>query len=153
VPTRSRPHVPSATRAERSAARPVLLATFDVPLDAEAVEVAVDAAVEARSRLLVVNVVETPFMPSTLAMWDYVVRPEIEESLRRPAELAKSLGLEVERLRVRSPHPVEALVQVVGEREPGLVVLGPDRSRLRARRYRRAAKAVRERVNCLVWVK
>jgi hypothetical protein len=39
----------------------------------------------------------------------------------------------------------------VRERDPGVLVFGPDRTRLKPRRYRRAEKAVRERVSCLVW--
>ena len=74
------------------------------------------------------------------------------DALRAPAELAHSLGVAVERLRVRSPRPVDALLELVAEREPALLVFGPDRSRVPARRYRKAAKAVRERATCLVWL-
>ena len=58
----------------------------------------------------------------------------------------------VERLRIRSPRPVEALLQVVAERRPGVLVFGPDQARLRARTYRKAAKAIRARASCLVWL-
>jgi nucleotide-binding universal stress UspA family protein len=132
-------------------ARPVLLATFDVPFDADAAELGVDAAAEAGAALHVVNVVAVQFMPITLVGWDYVERPDVEESLRRPTELATSLGVRVERLRVRSPHPVAALLQVSSERDVGLIVFGPDRSCLSRWRYRRAAKAIRERATTLVW--
>lgn len=132
-------------------ARPVLLATFDVPFDAEAAELGVDAAAEAGAALHVVNVVAEQFMPITLVGWDYVERPDVEESLRRPSELAASLGVEVERLRVRSPHPVGALLQVASERGVGLIVFGPDRARLARWRYRRAVKAIRARATTLVW--
>jgi hypothetical protein len=53
---------------------------------------------------------------------------------------------------VCSPHPIAALIETIGEREPGLIVFGPDPARLRRRLYRRAAKAVRERATCLVWL-
>jgi nucleotide-binding universal stress UspA family protein len=129
-----------------------MLVTLDVPVDPMAAEVGVDAAVEAGQPLLVVNVVETAFLPSTLANWDYVVRPDVEESLRRPSELAHSLGVKVERLRVRSPHPLDALLEVVAERAPGLLVFGPERERLSPRRYRKAAKTVSERAGCLCWL-
>jgi hypothetical protein len=33
-----------------------------------------------------------------------------------------------------------------------MLVFGPDRTRLKARVYRKAAKAVRERAACLVWL-
>jgi hypothetical protein len=77
---------------------------------------------------------------------------EEADALRAPAELAHSLGVRVERLRVKSPRPVEALVEVVVERQPGVLVFGPDRSRLRARAYRKAARAIRDRAACLVWL-
>jgi hypothetical protein len=54
-------------------------------------------------------------------------------------------------VRVRSPRPIEALLELVAERDPGLLVFGPDRTRLTTRRYRKAVKAVRERAACLVW--
>ena len=144
----SRPALPVQ---ERSGARPVMLATLDVPFDSEAAAFGVDAAVESGVVLIVVNVVETPFLPSALAGWDVPAPPEVEDSLSAPSRLALALGVEVERLRVRSPHPVDALLQVAGEREPGLLVFGPDRTRLRRRRYRKAERAVRERASCLVW--
>jgi hypothetical protein len=144
----SRPALPVQ---ERSGARPVMLATLDVPFDSEAAAFGVDAAVESGAALIVVNVVATPFLPSTLAGWDVPAPPEVEDSLSAPSRLALALGVEVERLRVRSPHPVDALLQVAGEREPGVLVFGPDRTRLRRRHYRRAERAVRERASCLVW--
>ena len=58
----------------------------------------------------------------------------------------------MERLRVCSVHPVDALLEVVTERDPGLLVIGPDRSRVRRRVYRKAARAVRDRAACLVWL-
>lgn len=134
--------------------RPVLLATLGVPFDPAASSFAVDAAVEAGEPLLVVNVVELPPLGMSVAMgYDQLPDPpDQEEALRAPAALAASLGVAVERLRVRSPRPVEALVQVAAERAPGLLVFGPDRSRLKPRLYRRAAKRIRARVGCLVWL-
>jgi hypothetical protein len=78
--------------------------------------------------------------------------PADAEAFRAPARLAASLGVAVERVRVRSPRPLEALLEVVAERSPGLLVFGPDRGRMRPRRYAKAAQAVRERASCLVWL-
>jgi hypothetical protein len=138
----------------RDAGRPVLLATLGVPFDPAASAFAVDAALEAGQPLVVANVVQLPPLGMSVAMgYDQLPdRPEEAEALRAPAELARSLGAEVERLRVKSPRPVEALLQLVAERTPGLLVFGPDRSKLRSRRYRKAAQAVRERAGCLVWL-
>jgi hypothetical protein len=134
--------------------RPVLLATLGVPFDPAASAFAVDAAVEAGQPLVVANVVELPPLGMSVAMgYDQLPdRPEEAEALRAPAELAHSLGAEVERLRVRSPRPVEALLQLAAERAPGLLVFGPDRTRIRGRVYRKAARVLRERVSCLVWL-
>ena len=134
--------------------RPVLLATLGVPFDPDASAFAVDAAVEAGQPLIVANVVELPPLAMSVRLgYDQLPdRPEEAEAFLAPAALAHSLGVEVERLRVRSPRPIEALVEVVTERAPGLLVFGPDRNRIKRRVYRKAAKAIRERVACLVWL-
>lgn len=152
LPTR-RPAAPSRASTEGAAARPVVLATLDVPLDARAAAFAVDAATETGAPLHVVNAVERQFVPTTLAGWDYVADPEIEASLRAPCELAASLGVAVDRVRLRSPSPVRALLELTAERGAGLLVFGPDPARLSRRRYRRAAGTVRERAACLVWTR
>jgi nucleotide-binding universal stress UspA family protein len=131
-----------------------MLATLGVPYEPDAAGMAVDAAVEAGQPLVLVNVVEIMPLPGAVILkyGDVDDSPEDAAALLAPAELAHSLGVQVERLRVRSPHPVDALLEVVAERRPGLLVFGPDRSRLRKRVYRKAVKAVRERAACLVWL-
>ena len=137
-----------------SPARPVMLATLEVPFDAAAAAFAVDTAVETGQPLVVVNAVEILLAPASLTLGYGDVDPTEDDAagLRAPAELARSLGVRVERLRLKSPHPVAALVQLAAERRPGLLVFGPDRSRLRRRRYRNAAREVRDRAPCLVWL-
>jgi len=135
-----------------SAARPVLLATLDVPFADEAIAFAVDSAVETGQPLLVVNAAEIQPTPWSLLGYGYIEREDLQDELRKPAELAQSLAVLVERLRVCSPHPIDALLEVVAERNPGLLVFGPDWSLLKPRRYRRAAKKIRERATCLVWL-
>lgn len=132
--------------------RPVLLATLDVPFSDEATEFAIDAAVESGRPLILVNVAEVLPTTYTVLGWGYVERDDLQDALRKPAELAHSLAVQVERLRVCSPHPVDALLEIVAERDPGLLVFGPDRGHLSRRRYRKAERAVRERASCLVWV-
>jgi hypothetical protein len=138
-----------------AAGRPVLLATLGVPLNEEATVFAVDTAVESGQRLVVANVTALePLRMSITLGYDSLpeLTPEVSASLRRSAELARSLGVHVERLRVRSPRPVQALLELVADVRPGLFVFGPDRKALRERRYRKALGAVRDRVTCLVWV-
>jgi nucleotide-binding universal stress UspA family protein len=137
----------------RSAAgRPVFLATLDVPFSIEATAFAVDSAVESGRPLVVVNAAEVLPTTWTLLGYGYIEREELQDELRKPAELAQSLAVRVERLRVCSPHPIDALLELVVERNPGLLVFGPEPSRLRPRTYRRAAKKIRERAACLVWI-
>ena len=138
-----------------AAGRPVLLATLGVPLSEEASVFAVDTAVESGQRLVVANVTALePLRMSITLGYDTLpeLTPEVSASLRRSAELARSLGVHVERLRVRSPRPLQALLELVADVRPGLFVFGPDRRALRERRYRKALEAVRDRVTCLVWV-
>jgi nucleotide-binding universal stress UspA family protein len=134
-----------------AAGRPVLLATLDVPFAEDAAAFAVDSAVETGQPLVVVNAVEVPPTPWTLVGYGYIERDDLQNELRKPAELACSLAVRVERLRLCSPHPIEALLEIVAERDPGLLVFGPDRSRLKPRTYRRAAKKILAHVTCLVW--
>ena len=141
----------SATPAT-SGSRPVMLVTFDVPFAPEAAALAVDAAVESGQRLIVVNLAEVPIGPISLAMkYEYVGTQEVEDALREPTALAQSLAVDVERLRLCSPRPVEALLELVAERVPGLLVIGPDPERLQRRRYAKWTKRIGERANCLVW--
>jgi hypothetical protein len=135
-----------------AAGRPIVLATLDVPFAEDAAAFAVDCAVEAGQPLIVVNAAQIALTPAALVGYGYVEREDLQRELRKPAELAHSLAVRVEWLRVCSPHPTDALLEIVAEREPALLVFGPDRSALRPRRYRRAAKAVRERATCLVWL-
>ncbi|HEY7400694.1 MAG TPA: universal stress protein [Actinomycetota bacterium] len=135
--------------------RPVLLATLGMPFDQAAATFAVDSAVESGSPLIVANVTQLePLRMSLVLGYDALeeLTPEVSESVRAPAELARSLGVVVERLRVRSPRPVRALLDLVRERGAGLVVFGPDRRRIKPRAYERAVRAIREGVDCLVWI-
>lgn len=133
-------------------ARPVVLATLDVPFDEEATVFAVDSAVESGQPLVVVNAAQ--ILPTTVSLlgYGYIERDDLQGELSKPAQLAQSLAVHVERLRVCSPHPVDALLEVVAERNPGVLVFGPDRKRLRRWTYARAASRIRKRVSCLVWM-
>lgn len=139
-------------RTAASDSRPVMLVTFDVPVRPDAAAMAVDSAVESGQPLLLVNLVDLPIRPMT-ASWgqEVVVLEDVDASLRAPAELACSLAVAVERLRVVSPRPLKALLELVGERRPGLLVVGPDRTRIGRWRLRRAERRIRQSAPCLVW--
>ena len=153
--TATRTRRPRTTERGRASGRPVVLATLGVPFDEEAAIFAVDSAVESGSSLIVVNV--TQLQPLSLSVrmgYDALEEftPEVSESVRRPAELARSLGVPVERLRIRTPRPTRALLDLVAERRAGLLVFGPDRTRLPKHRYRYAVRKIRAATDCLVWI-
>lgn len=136
-----------------SGGRPVVLATSGVPFDDRAVEVAIDASLDSGGRLVVANVV--PLEPLACAQalgCNHVEAPEVSAALRRPVELARGLGVPVERLRIKSFRLSEAIVELARDLDAGLLVFGPDRSALAPRRYRRLVRAVRDDVACLIWV-
>jgi nucleotide-binding universal stress UspA family protein len=147
-----RPQVTAGPDAVRG--RPVMLATLDVPFDPSAVVFAVDSAVELGQRLIVANFVEQEPLPLSAMMGydDLPYPPEMAESLYQPVRLAQSLGVKVTRLRVKSFHPIQAIVEVTAEEDAGLLVFGPDLRRLRRWRYRRASRVIRNSVSALIWL-
>jgi nucleotide-binding universal stress UspA family protein len=140
--------------ADRAGGRPILLGTLDTPFDHDAVIFAVDSAVELGQRLIVANFVERPPLPlsAMLGYDDLPYTPEMADSMQEPARLAHSLGVEVTRLRVKSFHPIQAMLEVVSEQGAGLFVFGPDRRKIRRLHYLRAARAIRSKVTTLVWL-
>jgi len=130
-----------------------MLATLAVPFEPDSARVAIQAAIEGGVKLIVVDAVEMPFWPQSMATRHAELEePSDRQAIRRLVEQTAALGIEVEHLRVRSPRPVEALIELAGEREAGLLVLGPDPSRLRPRSFRRAVERIRKRASCLLWV-
>jgi hypothetical protein len=130
-----------------------VLATLAVPFEPDAARVAVQAALEGGVKLIVVDAVEMPLWLMSMT----TRRAELEEdddraAVRRMVEQIAALDIEVEHLRVRSPRPVEALLEVVSECDAGLLVLGADPTRLRPRLFRRAVKRIRRRASCLLWI-
>ncbi len=147
-PTLREPMAGRATRGD-----PVLLATLGVPFDPDGLSFALDAAVESGRPLVVANVVRLEPLPMSVMLgFDRLEPAELADALLEPARLARSLGVEIERLRVRSPRPLSALVELVSEIRPGIVVFGPDRARLSRRLYRKAAGKLSDEAPCLVWL-
>jgi nucleotide-binding universal stress UspA family protein len=134
--------------------RPIMLGTLDTPFDHDAVIFAVDTAVELGQRLIIANFVERPPLPlsAMLGYDDLPYTPEMAESLQEPARLAQELGVEVTRLRVKSFHPIQAMLQVISEQGAGLFVFGPDQRKISKLLYRRAARTIRSKVTALVWL-
>ena len=95
-------------------ARPVLLATLDVPFAEDATVFAVDSAVESGQPLVVVNVAQIHPTHWSVLGYGYIENEDLQRELRKPAALAQSLAVRVERLRVCSPHPVDCAPRARG---------------------------------------
>jgi len=151
---RGRVDAPPATPQRR--ARPVVLATMSVPVNARAEDMAIASALEAGAPLVVANLLELPPYPATLMLLGpggaTLPHEEALEEVRATAARAAAFGIRTELLRVSSPRPVRALLELVAERDAGLLVFGPEPRRTRRRRMRAAARQVRRRAPCLVWV-
>jgi nucleotide-binding universal stress UspA family protein len=144
---------PADVTAAGSDPRPVVLATLAVPFEPEAFRIALQAAMDSGVTLIVVDAVELPFWPQSIATRHADL--ELDEDRARIKELvshAAGLGVEVEHLRVRSPRPAEAVIEIATERRAGLLVFGPDPSRFKPRFFSRVVKRIRKRVSCLLWV-
>jgi nucleotide-binding universal stress UspA family protein len=150
---RPAPAEPSATVTGSAGTGPVVLATVAVPFEADAFRVAVAAASEASATLVVLDAIELPFWPQSIATRHADTELEDDrEKIRELVERAAALGLDVEHLRVRSPRPVDALLEVAGERGAALLVFGPDRTRIKPRGFARMVRRIRRRAGCLLWV-
>jgi hypothetical protein len=136
-------------------AGPVVLGTLAVRIDAAAERMALETALEAGVPLIVANMIMMPTYPTTMVLAPRFVTLPHEEDLdevRATAQRAAGLGIATELLRITSRRPVRALLELLTEREAGLVVFGPDRSLVSRTRFHAAAWLVRRRATCLVWV-
>lgn len=146
---------PPARGAEASQPRPVMLATLSARVHPEAERVAIEAALQTHAKLLLVNLLWLPPHPATLTLArEYATLPHEEDldAVRQTAQRAAARGISTELLRVSSRRPLQALLELVRERDAGLLVLGPDPRR--TPRWWRAAAAhrIRRRAGCLVWI-
>jgi nucleotide-binding universal stress UspA family protein len=142
--------------AERTRARPVVLATMAVPVHPSAERMAIESAIEAGVPLLLVNLVPLPLYVRTMVLvgpeGTTFPHEEALEEVRDTAKRASMLGIHTELLRVRTRHPATALLEVARERDAGLVVFGPDVGGIGRLRFRVAARRVRREADCLVWI-
>jgi hypothetical protein len=146
----TRPALPPRGRGE-----PVLLATFaGVPPHPDATDLAVAAAFETGATLLLADVVVRPRMRRRLTGTAVVA---MAPGLRPTVDRASDLGVRVERMRVAQPRPAAALLKVVHEFRPALVVFAPDPSAFsrwqwrKRRRFRRLVVALEREAPCLLW--
>jgi hypothetical protein len=153
--TRELPPAPIAP-ARPTRVRPVVLATLSVRVDPSAERMAVDSALEAGAPLILVNLLRLRNYPTTIALLGAgattLPHEEDLDAVRATATRAAELGIKTELLRITSPRPVAALLEVLHERDAGLLVFGPDLRLTGRRRFRSAARRVREQADCLVWI-
>src|SRR5215213_5679087 len=109
--------------------RPVVLATLSVRVDPTAERMAIDSALEAGVRLILVNLLPLRNYPTTIALLGAAAttlpHEEDLDAVRATAARAAELGIETELLRITSRRPVAALLEVLAERDAGLLVFGP----------------------------
>jgi nucleotide-binding universal stress UspA family protein len=141
---------------EGTHARPVVLGTLSVRVDPSAERMAIDSALEAGVPLVIANILPLRPYPTTLALLGpeglNLPHEEDLDAVRATARRAADLGVKTELLRVTTRRPVQALLEIVSERDAGLLVFGPD-LRLTSRiRFRLAARRLRREAGCLIWV-
>ena len=137
------------------AARPVVLATLSVRVDPEAERVAIESALETGAPLIIANMIMLRPYPTTIMLArEYVTLPHEEdlEEVRATAARAAARGIPTELLRISSPRPLRAMVELVRDRQAGLLVLGPDPRRTPRWWRALAARRVRRETGCLVWI-
>ena len=132
-----------------------MLATLAARIDPAAERMAIETAQETDGRLVIVNIVHLPPYRASLVLLGpsgaVLPHEDDREEVRATADRAASQQVQVELLRVFSAHPIRALSQLVDERDVGLLIIGPEPSRVSRRAVRRAVRAVRHS-DCLVWV-
>jgi hypothetical protein len=138
-----------------AAPRPVVLATLSVRVDPAAERMAIESALDTRARLIISNMLWLPPHPTTLTLArEVAVLPHEEDldAVRETAARAAARGVRVELLRISSRRPLAALWELIEERDAGLVVLGPDPRRTPRWWRAVAARRIRQRAGCLVWI-
>jgi Universal stress protein family len=135
--------------------RPVVLATLSVRIEPGAERMAIDSALQTGARLIIANMLWLPPHPTTLVLArEHATLPHEEDldAVRATAARAAALGVPTELLRISSRRPLAALIELLQERRAGLVVLGPDRRRSPRWWRSMAARRIRRRADCLVWI-
>lgn len=133
----------------------VVLATLSVRVDPDAERMALASALDVGAELLIANMLTLPPFPATVMLArEYATLPHEEdlEAVRATAQRACALGIKTELLRISSRRPLAALIELVKERRPGLLVLGPDVRRTPRWQLWLASRRVRRQAHCLVWI-
>jgi nucleotide-binding universal stress UspA family protein len=141
--------------ADRGRVGPVVLGTLSVRVDPRAEQMALESALEAGVRLIVANMIRLRTYPTTLILSpEYATLPHEEDldAVRETAARSAQLGIATELLRISTPRPARALIDLARETGAGLLVFGPDIERTPRLRFWAAARTVRRDAPCLVWI-
>jgi nucleotide-binding universal stress UspA family protein len=105
---------------------------------------------------VLVNILRFRPYPTTLLLVGHeamnLPHEEDLEAVRATANRAAELGVKTELLRVTTKRPVQALLEIVSERDAGLLVFGPDLKLTGRLRFRRLARKLRRDADCLIWI-
>lgn len=138
--------------AAASVAGPVMLLTCNVPFEAAAVRVAVDAAGESGAELYICDAIPLEYRNYV----GHVARQYAEQMNRKHldavARRARDHGVATTQLAFHNPKPVKTALEVARTERIGLLVFGADRKELGKRTFRKAVKRIRDNPPCLVWV-
>ena len=147
----ARPAPPAPAATEPGVRGAVMLVTLESGFDPAAERLAISSALDGGLPLRLVDLVDFSMSPcSSLLGCRSLATREEQEAVRRTADTAAALGLDVAILRVRSPRPARALAEVVSEEHPSLLVVGP--SRIRDKRRLRGVVRQACALSCLVWI-
>ena len=135
-----------------SVAGPVMLLTCNVPFEAAAVRVAVDAAGESGAELYICDAIPL----GSFAYIDQMARVFAEHANRRELDAvasdARSRGIRTTQMAFHNRKPVATALTVCNDERIGLLVFGADRRRLGRWTHRRAVRRLRRDARCLLWV-
>ena len=140
-----------AIPAERTERRPVLLLSFDIMFDEQAVAEAIDFALEASTELLVCLANTLPMANANAAARRHMGNPVVREQMAEIVRSARAAGADARSLVYNAPRPMNALFGVVRNHGIGLVVFGPNRKSYGRWRYRWHLRRIRRGADCLVW--
>ncbi len=142
----------TASPAAASVAGPVMLLTCNVPFEAAAVRVAVDAAGESGAELYICDAIPL----GSFAYIDQMARVFAEHANRGELDAvasdARGRGIRTTQMAFHNRRPVATALEVCHEQRVGLLVFGADRRRLGRWTHRRAARRLRRDARCLLWV-
>jgi hypothetical protein len=145
------PALPELAAAGRGDRGSVMLVTLEAGFDADAERLALASALDGGLPLRLVDLIDMAMSPCSAILGCRSLATEAERaSVRKTANTAAALGLDVVILRVRSWRPARALAEVAAEERPSLLVVGPSR----IRDTRRVRGVVRQAcaLSCLVWI-